>query len=179
MRRLWQVGLLIVFAGLIAHAQETTKQSSDSWIRFESRVGQFTVLLPQMPSQKLDAHQSNAGPYTTHLFTTQLKNTVFVVVWVDYDKKFKFGAQNELNANRDQFIKEIKGTLVSSKETTFDGHQSLEFTAETSDTIYRSRVVIVGRRPYQVFTGTTKGIDDSANITRFFESFKITQPPHQ
>jgi len=178
MRRLWQVGLLMVFASLIAHAQET-KQPSDSWIRFESRVGQFTVLVPQMPSQKLEIQQSNAGPSTTHLFTAQLKETVFVVGWVDYDKKFKVVAQNELNANRDNFIKQIKGTLVSSKDTTFDGHQSLEFTAETGNTIYRSRVLIVGRRPYQVTTGTTKGIDDSANITRFFESFKITQPPSQ
>ena len=179
MRRLWQVGLLMVFASLIAHAQETTKQPSDAWIRFESRVGQFTVLVPQMPSQKLEIQQSNAGPYTIHLFNAQLKDTVFVVGWVDYDKKFKVVAQNELNANRDNFIKQIKGTLVSSKETTFDGYQSLEFTAETSNTIYRSRVLIVGRRPYQVTTGTTKGIDDSANITRFFESFKITQPPNQ
>lgn len=179
MRRLLQAGLLMVLASLIAHAQETTKQPGDSWIRFESRVGQFTVLLPQMPSQKLDTHQSNAGPYTIHLFSAKSKDTVFVVGWVDYDKKFKFGAQSELNANRDQFIKEIKGTLVSSKNTTLGGYESLEFTAETSDTIYRSRVLIVGRRPYQVFTGTTKGIDDSANITRFFESFKITLPPNQ
>ena len=179
MRRLWQTGLLMVFASLIAHAQETTKQSSDSWIRFESRVGQFTVLLPEMPSQKLEAQQSSAGPYTTHLFTAKLKDTVFVVGWVDYDKKFKFAAQNELNANRDNFIKGIKGTLVNSKNATFNGYQSLEFTAETSDTIYRSRVLIVGHRPYHVMTGTTKGIDDSANITRFFESFKITQPPTQ
>ena len=178
MRRLSQVGLLLVFASLIAHAQET-KQPSDSWIRFESRVGQFTVLVPQMPAQKLETQQSNAGPYTTHLFTAQLKDTVFVVGWVDYDKKFKVVAQNELNTNRNNFIKQIKGTLLSSKDTTFDGHQSLEFTAETSTTIYRSRVLLIGRRPYQVTTGTTKGIDDSANITRFFESFKITQPPNQ
>ena len=179
MRRVWQVGLLMVLPSLIAHAQETTKQSTDSWIRFESRVGQFTVLVPQMPAQKLEIQQSPAGPYTTHLFTAQLKDTVFVVGWVDYDKKFKVVAQNELNASRDNFIKQIKGTLVNTKDTTFDGYQSLEFTAETGNTIYRSRVVLVGRRPYQVTTGTPKGVDDSANITRFFESFKITQPPSQ
>jgi hypothetical protein len=175
MRRLWQAALLMLLASLIAQAQETQKPGD--WIRFDSRVGQFTVLLPQMPDQKLETQQSNAGPYTTHLFSATLKDTVFVVGWVDYDKKFKFAAQNELNANRDNFIKEIKGTLVTSKNTTIDGFQSLEFTAETGDTIYRSRVLIVGRRPYQVIAGTRKGIDDSANITRFFESFKITQPP--
>ncbi len=177
MRRLWPSALLIVFASLIAQAQETAKQPGDSWVRFESRVGQFTILLPQMPAEKIDIVQTDVGPYTSHLFNAKLNRTVFVVGWVDYDRKFKFGAQSELNANRDNFIKGIKGKLVSSNNTTFDGYRSLEFTAETSDTVYKSRVFIVGRRPYQLITETSKGIDDSANITRFFESFKITQQP--
>jgi hypothetical protein len=176
MRRLWPAGLLIVFASLIAHGQETAKQPGD-WIRFDSRVGQFTVLLPQMPEHKIEIGQSTEGPFTTHLFNVKLNGTVFVVGWVDYDRKFKFEAQRELNANRDNFIKGIKGKLVSSNNTTFDGYQSLEFTAETGDTIYKSRFFIVDRRPYQLITETTKGIDDSANIRRFFESFKITQQP--
>jgi len=65
---------------------------------------------------------------------------------------------------------------VSSNNTTFDGYQGLEFVAETGYTVYKSRVVIVGRRPYQLIAGTTKGVDDSANTMRFFESFKIKIP---
>lgn len=175
MKKLSLAGLFIVFAILIAQSQEPTPQQRE-WIRFDSRVGQFTVMLPQMPEEQIEIVQSNAGPYTSHLFTAKAKSTKFVVGWVDYDQKFKFGAQSELNANRDNFIKGIKGKLLSSNNATFDGYQSLDFTAETSDTIYKSRVFIVGRRPYQLIAGTTKGVDDSAITARFFESFKIKQP---
>jgi len=174
MKRLWSVGLLLV-ASLIAQSQELASQPRE-WVRFDSRVGQFTMLLPQMPSEKIEIVASTGGPYTSHVFSVKANNTTFLVGWVDYNEKFKFGSQSELNANRDNFIKEIKGKLVSSNNTTFDGYQGLEFVAETGDTVYKSRVVIVGRRPYQLIAGTTKGVDDSANTMRFFESFKIKIP---
>lgn len=176
MKRLWLAGLLIVLASFTAQSQELAKQQRDSWVTFNSEIGRFTVLLPQTPVEKTETVQSNVGPYTTHLFSVRSNGTIFVLGWVDYDLRFNFGPQSELNANRDNFIKGIKGALVDSNYSTFDGYQSLEFTAETSDTIYKSRVFIVGRRPYQLITGTLKGVDDSANTARFFESFKIKQP---
>lgn len=175
MKRLWLVGLLIVCASLTAHSQELAKQQRD-WVRLNSEIGRFTVLLPQMPVETIETVESNVGPYTSHLFSVRSNPTIFVIGWVDYDRSFSFGPQSELNANRDNFIKGIKGILVSSNYSTFDGYQSLDFTAENNDTIYQSRVLIVGRRPYLLFTGTLKGVDDSANTARFFESFKVKQP---
>jgi len=174
MKRLWSVGLLLV-ASLIAQSQELASQPRE-WVRFDSRVGQFTVLLPQMPSEKIEIMASSGVSYTSHAFIVKVNSTTFIVGWLDYNEKFKVGSQSDLNANRDNFVKGIKGKLVSSNNTTFDGYQGIEFVAETGDTLYKSRVVIVGRRPYQLIAGTTKGVDDSANTTRFFESFKIKLP---
>ena len=106
MKRLWSVGLLLV-ASLIAQSQELASQPRE-WVRFDSRVGQFTMLLPQMPSEKIEIVASTGGPYTSHVFSVKANNTTFLVGWVDYNEKFKFGSQSELNANRDNFIKEIK-----------------------------------------------------------------------
>jgi hypothetical protein len=78
--------------------------------------------------------------------------------WINFNSEVTVHGRVQLNANRDNFIKGIKGILVSSNFSTFDGYQSLEFTAETNDTIYKSRVFIVGRRPYQLITGTLKGV---------------------
>ena len=33
---------------------------------------------------------------------------------------------------------------------------------------------MVGRRPYQIVIGSPKGQDDSANVKRFFNSFKVS-----
>lgn len=173
MKRLWFQGVVVMAAALTILAQEHSNPTRDSWVRFNSEQGRFTVLLPQNPTEKTETVRSEIGPYTSHLFSVRSVKTVFVVGWVDYAPNFNFGVQSELNANRDNFVKEINATLVSSNNTRIDGYQSLEFTAETADTFYRSRVYIVGRRPYQLIAGTPKGTDDAANVTRFFESFKI------
>ncbi|HEX6731025.1 MAG TPA: hypothetical protein VF074_13465 [Pyrinomonadaceae bacterium] len=176
MKRLWFQGVLIIAATLTIVAQEHSRQTPDTWVRFNSELGRFTVMLPQNPTEKTETVRSNVGPYTTHLFSVRSVKTVFLVGWVDYAPSFNFVAQSELNANRDNFVKAINATVLNSNNARIDGYQSLEFTAETTDTVYRSRVYIVGRRPYQLIAGTVKGTDDETNVTRFFESFKIRPP---
>lgn len=179
MRSVLLAGLLIILASGVAVTQEhskDSKESTDSWVKFNSEIGRFTVLMPQMPAEKTETVQSNVGPYTTHLFSVRGASSIFVVGWVDYAPTFNFGVQSELAANRDNFVKGVNGTLINSTNGMIDGYQSLEFTAETADSVYKSRVYIVGRRPYQLITGTLKGVDDSPSITRFFESFKIKRP---
>jgi hypothetical protein len=95
---------------------------------------------------------------------------------VDYDPSFNFNRQAELEANRDNFVKGINAILLTTHPTTIDGYSALEFTAETSDRIFKSRVFLVGRRPYQIVIGSPKGMDDSAIVNRFFNSFKVRVP---
>ena len=181
---------LLIILGLFAgvHAQEHTRPPStpvpkatpmatpmanpDGWVTFNSEMGRFSVVMPEIPNDKTETVQSEHGPYTTHLFVVREKS-VFLIGWVDYDPNFNFNPTSELDANRDNFVKGVKATLINSRSVTLDGYQALEFTAETADTIFKSRVYMVGRRPYQLVAGTSKGFDDSRNVSRFFESFKV------
>ena len=146
---------------------------SSTWARFSSEQGRFSVLMPGTPEESNDTVQSDHGPYTTHMFILRSQGNVFVVGWVDYDPSFKFNLQTELEANRDNFVKGIKGTLVESRSVKIDGYQALEFTAETPTRVFRSRVYMVGRRPYQIIVGSQKGTDDSENVNKFLDSFKV------
>jgi hypothetical protein len=101
--------------------------------------------------------------------------SVYLIGWVDYDPSFNFNRQAELEANRDNFIKGIKATLVSTRPTVIDGYSALEFTAETADRVFKSRVFLVGRRPYQLVIGSPKDMDDTALANRFFNSFKVAR----
>ena len=131
--------------------------------------------MPGTPTEKTEVVESEHGPYTTHLFTLRDDPLrVFLIGWVDYDPTFNFNRQAEIEANRDNFVKGVNGTLLSSYKFTLDGYPAMEFTTDTEERIFRSRVYIVGRRPYQIVVGSVKGIDDSANVERFFNSFKIT-----
>ncbi|HEX6730416.1 MAG TPA: hypothetical protein VF074_10415 [Pyrinomonadaceae bacterium] len=144
------------------------------WAGFASETGRFSVLMPETPVEKPPTTtQSEHGPYTLHMFVARDTTSVYIIGWVDYAPEFNFNRQAELEANRDNFIKGVKAKLVTTRSTTIDGYSALEFVAETVDRTFKSRVYIVGRRPYQIVIGSPKGHDDSVNANRFFNSFKI------
>lgn len=147
------------------------------WVRFTSELGRFSVLMPEIPEDKVETTPSEHGPYTTHLFVVRdkVKENVFLIGFVDYDPSFNFNKQSELAANRDNFVKGIKATLVSTRPLQIDGYQALEFVAETTDRLFKSRVYMVGRRPYQIVIGYPKDQEDTLTINRFFNSFKVRQ----
>jgi hypothetical protein len=150
--------------------------NTSSWVRLSSDEGRFSVLLPELAKDQAETNPSANGPYTTHLFIAKTAKGLFLVGWVDYDPNFNFGVQSELEANRDNFVKGVKATLTNTSKISFNGHPGLEFTAENTDVIFKSRVYIIGRRPYQLIAGTYKGQDDSTNVSRFFESFQLKLP---
>jgi len=144
------------------------------WVRFTSETGHFSVLMPETPTDKTETVDSAHGPYTTHLFIVRDTTSVYLIGWVDYDPSFNFNRQAELEANRDNFVKGINAKLVATHPTTIDGYSAIEFSAETEDRVFKSRVYMVGRRPYQIVIGSPKDLDDSANVNRFFNSFKVS-----
>jgi len=129
--------------------------------------------MPEIPEDKTETTDSTHGPYTTHLFIVRDTTNVYLIGWVDYDPSFNFNRQAELEANRDNFVKGISATLISTRPTVIDGYPALEFTAETTDRVFKSRVYMVGRRPYQIVIGSPKGSDEAAQVSRFFNSFKV------
>lgn len=145
------------------------------WVPFSSELGRFSVMMPEVPQEKTETVDSAHGPYTTHLFIVKDTTNVYLIGWVDYDASFNFNRQAELEANRDNFVKGIKATLLNTRPTYIDGYSAIEFTAETVDRVFRSRVYMVGRRPYQIVIGTPKGVDETASVDRFFKSFKVSK----
>jgi hypothetical protein len=146
------------------------------WVKFTSDEGHFSVLMPEIPQDKQETSDSQHGPYTTHLFVVRDTTSVYLIGWVDYAPSFNFNRQAELEANRDNFVKGINAKLVSTRPTVVDGYSAIEFSAETDDRIFKSRVYMVGRRPYQIVIGSPKGFDDTASVNRFFNSFKVRLP---
>jgi hypothetical protein len=129
--------------------------------------------MPETPTDKTETVNSEHGPYTTHLFVVRDTTNVYLIGWVDYDPSFNFNRQSELEANRDNFVKGINAKLLSTRSFVIDGYTALEFSAETDDRVFKSRVYMVGRRPYQIVIGSPKDVDESASLNRFFNSFKV------
>jgi len=150
-----------------------TPVDAGGWVHFNSANGRFSVLVPEIPEEKVEATPSDHGSYTTHLFVVRDTKNVYLMAWVDYDPSFNFNRQSELEANRDNFVKGVKATLTSTRSLNIDGYPVIEFTADTADRMFKSRVYIVGRRPYQIVIGYPKGADDPVTVDKFFNSFKV------
>jgi hypothetical protein len=129
--------------------------------------------MPEIPTDKEETVNTEHGPYTTHLYTVRGAKSVFLIGWVDYDPSFKFDPTLELEANRDNFIRGINATLITNQNLRYEGYQTLEFTAETTERTFRSRAYMVGRRPFLFVSSTPKAVDDQFNVNRFFSSLKF------
>ena len=192
MKRFLALAIITVGASLPLSAQEHTSRppstpsvtpartnpapnpaANSGWVHFASEEGRFSVLMPETPTDQIETKETPHGPYTTHLFIVKDTTNVYLIGWVDYHPSFNFDRMAELDANRDNFVRGINAKLVSSSRTKIDGYSALEFTAETADRTFKSRVYMVGRRPYQIVIGSPKGLDDSVNVNRFFNSFKV------
>ena len=191
MKRFLAILFVTLWLSLAANAQEHTRRpptpttparptatparavDPEGWIPFNSEQGRFSILVPKIPVESKETVQSDHGPYTTYLFIAREPRYVYLIGWVDYDPSFNFDRQKELEANRDNFVKGVKAALTSTQSLNIDGYPVIEFTADTPERTFHSRVYMVGRRPYQIVIGYPKGQSELAPIAKFFNSFKV------
>ena len=148
-----------------------SKNYGQDWIRFNSVEGRFSVMFPSQPTTQIDTSK-NYPTYITNLFISKTNTEIYALGWVDYENSYNFDEQKELEANRDNFVKGVSATLVSTKNTTFNGYKAVEFSAESSSYYWTSKVFMVGRRPYQLVIGSSTG-HVSGNENKFYSSFSI------
>lgn len=165
---------LVLFAGVSVCAQQPAAPAAGAWEKFTSAEGRFSILLPGKPEPNKQTADSPAGPYTTHLFVAKGAGQVYIVGWVDYAPTFRFDTQRELEANRDNFAKGAKAQVKGTTPIKLGTHPGIEFTAEGEQAIFRSRVYVVGTRPYQLIAVWAKGQAEPPDVAKFFSSFTLT-----
>jgi hypothetical protein len=162
---------LIMLAALCAPAQ-----TSAEWVKFSPPGSpHFSVLLPTEPQEKKESrHRGPKSPYTGYIFASiTLTSEVYMVAWVDYEKKFDMNVQAELEANRDDFLKGLEAKLLSTTPIKLGEHPGIEVKAVVPGKLdVVSRFYVVGGRPYALSMLSPTGRDSTAGRERFFSSFK-------
>jgi hypothetical protein len=162
---------LIMLVALSAPAQTPA-----GWVKFSPPGSpHFSVLLPTEPREKTETKKSRNGPFTAHMFASiGPLSEVYAVVWTDYHLKFDMNVQDELEVNRDAFVKSLDAKLLSTTPIKLGEHPGIEFKAEMpgkADIV--ARIYVVGRRPYALTILSPVGRDSSAGRERFFSSFRL------
>jgi hypothetical protein len=161
-------GVVTVFFVLLSSAV-AQDDPPPPWAKFEPEGAGFSVLMPGKPVETIDKRAT----YTLHSFTVQMGRGTYVASFSDYAREIRLDPASALMSNRDKFNKNLKATLLTSREITLDGQPGLEFTSETPAANVKSQLFLVGNRMYQTVTFVFKDVDETRNVDRFFESFKL------
>jgi len=156
--------LLALFGNVLAQ-----KVDEAPWLTLAPEGGGFSVSVPSEATERTLTKPA----YTLHSFTVNMGRVTFAASYTDYEKSDP-DVKASLTANRDKFIKTLGGTLVSSREVTLDGHNGLDFTVDTPARTVRSQLFQIGKRMFQTAALMFKDVDETRNVKRFFDSFKIT-----
>ncbi|HXT63070.1 MAG TPA: hypothetical protein VN696_08540 [Pyrinomonadaceae bacterium] len=159
--------ILLIIGLLLAPASSLPAMQAD-WIKFAPPGGGFSVLLPAQPKE---LELTPVPDFSAHGYGVTVDGVVYVCLFGDYAASVHLNPDAELAANRDNFLKALNASLISTKKIELDGRAGLEFTGESADSNLQSQVYLVGNRVYQIAIAVPKGTDASADASRFLKSF--------
>lgn len=153
-------------------------QHSDDWVKYNSKEGGYTVLLPGQPT--LDSQEANTASgekFTQYKATVKSGNVVYMIGYFDYSPPTIFS----FDKARDEMVDAIKGTVLNERSVrlgTSPGRE-LRLLAKDSETEYLmfARFHDVGRRVYVIQFIAPKsdetGLEQRA--ARYFDSFQLVK----
>jgi hypothetical protein len=169
MRRKMLALALVLVAGQLARPLAQTQQ----WVKVAPPGCKCLAMMPTQPEDQPKTEDSAHGKYTTHLFLSRTDSAIYLLGWVDYPPDFHPDVQAEINANRDNFIKAVEAKLTSERKVSLDGYPGIEFMAESAKNLFKSRVYMVGDRPYQLIALWAKDAGEPPGVATFLNSFRL------
>jgi hypothetical protein len=151
--------------------QAALPQTDDSWVRFEPEGGGFSLMMPGKPVEQVSQDEKT----TSHNFLAHLGKALYVGSFSDYAAPIKATEDEELQANRDNFNKGMKATLINSRNITAAGLQGIEFTSETEGATIRAKVFLKGQRVFMIVAMVPKDVDQTKSIQRFIDSLTFNE----
>jgi hypothetical protein len=161
--------ILIILGLLFASAAI----AQNNWIKFTPEGGGFEVMLPSPPKEQIETKKN----FTSHTFSSLLDRNVFLVSYSDYNTPVT-DPQKHLEANRDDFNKNLYAKPLTSRNITLDGQPGVEFTSEIPAANIRSRIYLVENRLYQLVNMTFKDSVDEKSGDLFLDSFHFVKKPN-
>jgi hypothetical protein len=147
------------------------QEDPSGWVTLAPEGAGFSVLFPGKAVESVEKKTS----FTLHTFNVTVGRATYIASYSDY-LPGKLDPATALTTNRDKFNKSLQAKLVSSREITINGHTGIEFTSETPAADVKSQLFLIGTRMYQMVTFVFRDVDETRNVNRFFDSFKLTTP---
>jgi len=151
--------------------QSTGLTQTDSWTRVQPEGAGFFVMMPVKPIEQV----SRKPKLTLHAYIAQVGNSIYVANYSDYSQPRTGTVDEGLQAERDNFNKGIKATLINSRSITQAELQGLDFTSETTGATVRGKVFVKGQRVFMIVALVPKDLDQTKSVQTFIDSLTFTE----
>lgn len=162
-----------VLAALMLALQFAPAAAQNQWREFRSDADGFTVQLPQTPDITSRRIGTTSATQTTFLIEAGAITYLVSVIQLEKGK----GPQNPDQAYFQNLMKNYtdgsKTTLRTSKAATIAGKPGIDGTSDAGNSAHQVQVVASGDRIYMVVYVGPKGQENSADPTRFRDTFKL------
>jgi hypothetical protein len=141
------------------------------WREVRSAEGGFVAILPGRA--RLEERELSGRPgMVMHLWSARAGDAVYGVGYADAP-----GADVSLVIRtRDALVANVAGRIVADREIASGPARGHEFTVEGAQTTLIARVLVSGRRLYQVALIGRPGRIDASAVETFFSSFRLMPP---
>ena len=178
--------VLLGFIGIISAAFYAAQQRlADNWQVYRSTNGRFEVELPGKPKRKQKQAPPPANDITIHFATVDKgrRRGAYFVVYSDYPPRIGGSPKDIMKGMSKGQLRSMQPVIKNDrKPITWQGNPGLEIDAigvarargKSMQAAIRMRIIMVGRRAYQIFWIGPKDNVPEQKIQRVFDSFKLT-----
>ena len=161
------------FALLMLALQFVPASAQNQWREFRADADGFVVSLPQDPT--VTSRRIKDSKATQSMFLIEKGEQTYLVSVVHMEKGK--GPKNPDHAYFQNLMKNYtegsKTTLRTSKAATIAGKAGIDGISDAGNSAHQVQVMAAGDRVYMVIYVGPKGQENSADATRFRNSFKL------
>jgi hypothetical protein len=175
LRTVFAVIFLLISCALVS------AQTHDEWIKYDSKEGRYSVLLPSQPTvDSQEATSTSGNKFTQYKATVTGANVVYMIGYFDYSPPTTF----TLEKGRDGMVNAVKGTLLTERAISLGGAPGREIHVGAKDEsglefVIFARFYDIDHRVYVVQFITTKAGEATADMkaNKYFDSFQVVKAP--
>ena len=173
-----KITLFIICAVLFAAA---CKKNAPPAQDFVSQSGGFSISTPVELKESTQSIPTPAGNLELHIFSGETPTRGYIVGYADYPEAVmqQSNPQKMLEGARNGAAAQINGKVLKEEQITLDGNPGVEFLMEgkndTQEALSKARMVLVGRRIYQVLVVGGKNDIQEPEMDGFIRSFKLVK----
>jgi len=156
-------------------------QSHDEWVKYTSKEGRYSVLVPSQPTvDSQEATSAGGDKFIQYKASVIGAGVVYMIGYFDYSP----GTSFTFDKARDGMIDAVKGILLSEQSINLGGAPGRELRLSTKDSsgaeyLMLARFYDVDRRVYvlQFITAKSSETEFERRANRYFDSFQVVKTP--